>query len=162
MYFSVIFNVANFGVSGGGVGLNHVGITSQAIIDTIVLTFSLPLVSPLLLYTWRHDPTTVTRKRWWEVGDLLWVGVWFGVSSKLPLVWGPISSNDTLPVELPVLGAESIALLSSFSRAESWWVSTEGGLTFTPWYGMVFTVEISGKSDSESNQLVRETSSIGQ
>jgi len=99
----------------------------------------------------------ISQVRWHEKGDgdLLWGGVWIGVSSKSPFVFGPAFSSSTLPAELPLLEAKSIALLSSFSRAQSWWGSTEWELTFTPRWGVVFTDEISGKSDAESNQFVR-------
>jgi len=53
------------------------------------------------------------------------------------------------------LEADPVVLLFSIPRACSWDMLAEEEITFTAGFGVEFTDNISVKSDSESNQLVR-------
>jgi len=76
-----------------------------------------------------------------------------------PLTNYPLHQIPPLPIVHDLMEADPVVLLFSIPRACSWDMLEEGELTFTPGLGVKFTDDISGKSDSESNQLVRGASS---
>jgi len=86
--------------------------------------FHPPLVSPLFLYPWHNHGGTKKV----TVTCFDGVHVWVGGSNKLIPLSDSVSSNGTWPIELPLLEAEPVALLSSVPRACSWCWLAEGEL----------------------------------